>query len=278
MDNSFIKGVIKQNKKKLLVTYLLVLIEKIGELSIPFFLGLSIDGLINKNYMPLFYLSSVYALWVIIGTIRHKYDTKTYTEIYNKIVIDLIEKDKEHDSISKISAYTNLIREVVEFMEFDLVYIATAFINIIGSLVMIWLYSFNVAILCIVLILPVIFLTKKYGTLMKTLSFKRNSELEKQIDVISSGNIKEAKSHFNILRIIQIKISNEEATNYWQLQIISMILLITSLLIISAHGSVMAGVLVAMWSYLLAFLNGLEIIPYAVQKWSNLKDIISRIN
>lgn len=277
METAFMKSVIRRNKKKLLLTYLLVIVEKVGELAIPFFLGLSIDGLTNHSYGSLVNLAAVYAIWVIIGTIRHRYDTKTYTEIYNNIVLDIIENDKEKN-ISRISALTNLTREVVEFMEFDLIYIVTAFINIAGSMIMISTYSTNVFLMCTLLILPVIFLSKKYGAMMSTLANSRNSELEKQIDIISKANPKETRSHFNILRIIQIRISNEEATNYWQLQVISMILLISSLLVMSVTGSVKPGVLVAMWSYLLAFLSGLEIIPYAVQKWSNLKDIISRIN
>jgi len=276
MEINFIKGVIKSHKKKLFITYLLVLIEKLGELSIPFFLGLSIDGLIRHEYMPLVYLSVIYIIWVAVGTIRHRYDTKTYTEIYNKIVFDIIENDTEKN-ISRISALTNLTREVVEFMEFDFIYIVTALINIIGSMVMISLYSTSVFFMCLALIIPVILLSKKYGMSMLNLSHSRNSELEKQVDIIAKSNPKETRSHFNFLRIIQIRISNAEATNYWQLQVISMLLLISSLLVISLKGEIMAGVLVAMWSYLLAFLGGLEIIPYAVQRWNNLKDIVSRI-
>lgn len=277
MEVKFIKDIAHHHRKKLLITYLLVLIEKIGELSIPFFLGLSIDGLIKQHYFPLFYLVSVYMTWVIVGTIRHRYDTRTYTNIYNQVVLDIIDNDKDQNT-SKTCAHTNLIREIVDFMEFDMVYIVTAIINIIGSIAMIYLYSLNVALLCLGVMVPVIYLSKKYGGIMRSLSHRRNSELEKQVDVISKGNMDETKSHFGILRIIQIKISNKEATNYWQLQLISLLLLVGSLLIMSLKGAIMAGVLVAMWSYLLTFLSALEIIPYAIQKWSNLRDIIARIH
>ena len=158
-----------------------------------------------------------------------------------------------------------------------MVYIATAFINIIGAMAMISTYSIDVVLLCLTLMVPVLYLSKGYGLSMRELSQKKNTELEKQVDVISNGNILETKHHFNILRIIQIRISNKEATNYWQLQLVSLVLLIGSLLIMGFKGAVQAGALVAMWSYLLTFLNGLEIIPYSIQRWSNLKDIINRI-
>ena len=254
----------------------LVLIEKLGELSIPFFFVLSIDGLIKQNFIPILYLVVVYLIWATIGTIRHRYDTKTYTNIYNQVVFDLIGNDKDPNT-SKIAAHATLIREVVDFMEFDMVYIATAFINIIGAMAMIATYSIDVVLLCLTLMVPVLYLSKGYGLSMRELSQKKNSELEKQVDVISNGNILETKHHFNILRIIQIRISNKEATNYWQLQLVSLVLLIGSLLIMGFKGAVQAGALVAMWSYLLTFLNGLEIIPYSIQRWSNLKDIINRI-
>lgn len=276
MEANFIKGIVNHHRKNLLLTYTLVLIEKLGELSIPFFLGLSIDGLIKQNFIPIFYLIGVYLIWAIIGTIRHRYDTKTYTNIYNQVVFDLIGNDTGQNT-SKIAAHATLIREVVDFMEFDMVYIATAFINIVGAMVMISTYSIDVVLLCLTLMVPVLYLSKGYGLSMRELSQKKNSELEKQVDVISKGNITETKHHFNILRLIQIRISNKEATNYWQLQVVSLFLLIGSLLIMGFKGAVQAGVLVAMWSYLLTFLNGLEIIPYSIQKWSNLKDIINRI-
>ncbi len=276
MEANFIKGIVNHHRKNLLVTYTLVLIEKLGELSIPFFLGLSIDGLIKQNFVPILYLVVVYLIWATIGTIRHRYDTKTYTNIYNQVVFDLIGNDKDSNT-SKIAAHATLIREVVDFMEFDMVYIATAFINIIGAMIMISTYSIDVVLLCLTLMVPVLYLSKGYGSSMRELSQKKNSELERQVDVISNGNILETKHHFNILRIIQIRISNKEATNYWQLQLVSLILLIGSLLIMGFKGAVQAGSLVAMWSYLLTFLNGLEIIPYSIQRWSNLKDIINRI-
>ncbi len=276
MEANFIKGIVNHHRKNLLLTYTLVLIEKLGELSIPFFLGLSIDGLIKQNFIPILYLVVVYLIWAIIGTIRHRYDTKTYTNIYNQVVFDLIGNDKDPNT-SKIAAHATLIREVIDFMEFDMVYIAAAFINIIGAMAMISTYSIDVVLLCLTLMVPVLYLSKGYGLSMRELSQKKNSELEKQVDVISNGNILETKHHFNILRIIQIRISNKEATNYWQLQLVSLVLLIGSLLIMGFKGAVQAGALVAMWSYLLTFLNGLEIIPYSIQRWSNLKDIINRI-
>jgi len=282
MEANFIKAIVNHHRKNLILTYTLVLIEKLGELSIPFFLGLSIDGLIKQNFMPILYLVLVYLIWATVGTIRHRYDTKTYTNIYNQVVFDLIGNDKDignnkDQNTSKIAAHATLIREVVDFMEFDMVYIAIAFINIIGAMFMISTYSVDVVLLCLTLMVPVLYLSKGYGLSMRELSQKKNSELEKQVDVISKGNVIETKHHFNILRIIQIRISNKEATNYWQLQLVSLILLIGSLLIMGFKGSVQAGALVAMWSYLLTFLNGLEIIPYSIQRWSNLKDIINRI-
>ena len=276
MEANFIKGIVNHHRKNLLLTYTLVLIEKLGELSIPFFLGLSIDGLIKQNFIPILYFVVVYLIWATIVTIRHRYDTKTYTNIYNQVVFDLIGNDKDPNT-SKIAAHATLIREVVDFMEFDMVYIATAFINIIGAMAMISTYSIDVVLLCLTLMVPVLYLSKGYGLSMRELSQKKNTELEKQVDVISNGNILETKHHFNILRIIQIRISNKEATNYWQLQLVSLVLLIGSLLIMGFKGAVQAGALVAMWSYLLTFLNGLEIIPYSIQRWSNLKDIINRI-
>ena len=275
MESNFIKQIIVQYKRKLGFTYALVIIEKLGELSIPFFLGQSIDGLVNHNYAPIILFASVYLTWVMIGTIRHRYDTKTYTTIYNQVVNKIVDNNHQQNT-SKISAHINLTREIVDFMEFDMVYISTAVISIFVSMIMIFSYNVNIALLCLVLIIPVSIISKKYGRNMASLNKKKNSELERQVDVISTKNKQDTKRHFDMLRLIQINISNKEATNYWQLQLVSLTILIASLLIMS-RGNFQIGVLVAMWSYLLNFINALEIVPYTIQKWTNLKDIISRI-
>jgi ABC-type bacteriocin/lantibiotic exporter with double-glycine peptidase domain len=275
MEANFIKQIIVQYKRKLVFTYALVVIEKLGELSIPFFLGQSIDGLASHSYIPIILLASVYLTWVMIGTIRHRYDTKTYTTIYNQVVNKIVDNNPQQNT-SKISAHINLTREIVDFMEFDMVYISTAVISIFVSMVMIFSYNVNIALLCLILIIPVSIISKKYGRNMASLNKKKNSELERQVDVISTKNKQDTKRHFDMLRLIQINISNKEATNYWQLQLVSLVILIGSLLIMS-RGSLQIGVLVAMWSYLLNFINALEIVPYTIQKWTNLKDIISRI-
>ena len=54
----------------------------------PFFLGKTIDGIINKNYSPLLVLIGIYVGYIIFLYKRMVYDTKVYTKIYNDIVIN----------------------------------------------------------------------------------------------------------------------------------------------------------------------------------------------
>ncbi len=276
---TILRTIFLKHRYRLLVTYILFSLEMLGMLLRPFFLGLAIDGLLKGSYNELLMLGACHLSWVVIGTIRHRYDTRTYSAIYTSLVTKFLAKRYKKSAISKLSAHSNLAREFVDFLEFDLVYIIEAAYNIIGSLILLSFYDPQVVGICLSILVPVAIVSYFYGKKMKRLNKMKNDELEKQVDVISEGNTLAIRRHYNKLRSWQIRISDQEAWNFGFMEIMVMVVIGLSLLITTktAGTAILPGALVGIYNYILKFVEGLDTIPYTVQKLTSLGDITRRI-
>lgn len=275
-----LKTIILQYKYKLLLTYSLFSVEMLGLLMRPFFLGKAVDGLLESSYQGLLYLAAAHVLWLIAGTIRHMYDTRTYSGIYTTLVTRLLSRNYHSDEVSKLSAHSTLAREFIDFLEFDLNYVVEAAYNLLGSLIMLMFYDRAVVLVCLGMLVPVSIISYFYGKRMKRLNQLKNDELEKQVEIIGSRNTQKITQHYNKLRKWQVKISDKEAWNFGTMELLVLAVIITSLLITTGKhwkDGFLAGDIVAIYNYILKFVGGVDTIPYAVQRLSALKDITRRI-
>lgn len=272
------KAVIGKHKYRLILTNILFGMEMLGPLLRPFFLGEAVNGLMNHNYRGLLWLGGSQLLWMLIGTIRHMYDTRTYSTIYNSLVTRMLVKVKTAP-ISKLSAHANLAREFVDFLEYDVNYIIEAGYNLIGSLILLIFYDKKLVGLCFLMLFPVLLLSYFYGKRMKQLNRLKNDELERQVDAISTRNRPVIETHFDRLRFWQIKISDQEAFNFGFMEFVVLIIIITALLITvdASTNAIMAGDIIGIYNYILKFVAGLDTIPYTVQRMASLRDIMQRV-
>ena len=195
-----LKQIMLQHRYRLVFTYILFSLEMLGSLLRPFFLGLAVNDLIKGSYQGLILLSAVHFGWLIIGMIRHRLDTRTYSAIYTSLVTKFLARRYNKSDVSKLSAHSTLAREFVDFLEFDLAYVVEAFYSIIGSLLLLFIYDTSVVLVCLSILLPVIGFSYFYGKRMRILNKQKNDELEKQVDIISTGNNHLISQHYNNLR------------------------------------------------------------------------------
>ncbi len=273
-----IQTIVKQYKYKLLLTYSLFAVEMLGLLLRPYFLGEAVNDLIKGSYHGLFYLAGAHLLWVITGTIRHRYDSRTYSDIYTSLVVSLMSRNKNKE-LSKMSAHSTLSREFIDFLEFDLNYIIEAAYNIVGSMILLFFYDTQVVLLCLLMLIPVTITSYFYGKRMRRLNKLKNDELEQQINVLATRNPLRINEHYNKLRKWQIKISDQEAWNFGVMELLVMAIITVSLLTVSSvNGKIMpAGDMIGIYTYILKFVSGLDTVPYMIQRFATLKDILHRV-
>lgn len=276
---AILKQIMNQHRYRLILTYILFSIEMLGNLLRPFFLGLAVNDLIKGSYEGLILLSAVHFSWLVIGTFRHRLDTRTYSAIYTSLVTKFLARRYNKSDVSKLSAHSTLAREFVDFLEYDLIYVIEAVYSILGSLALLFFYDTSVVLVCMGILLPVIAVSYLYGRKMRNLNKQKNDELEKQVDIIATGNTHLIKQHYDNLRKWQIRISDQEAWNFGIMEIMVMVVIGLSLLITNktAGKGIEAGSLIGIYSYIQRFVSGLDTIPYTVQRLSSLNDITRRI-
>ena len=277
---SIFKSIFSKHKWQLWLTYSLFSLEMVGSLLRPFFLGKAIDGLIYGNNKGLYELIAVHFVYVLVGYARHRFDTRTYTAIYTSLATNLLSRKYDSKDVSKLSAHSNLAKEFVDFLEYDLVYVVEAAYNIFGALILLCFYDLKVVGICLAILIPVSVVSYFYGKKMEDLNKKNNDELENQVEVISTGNPLAIRRHYQKLRYWKIKISDQEAMNFGLMEMLVIMVIGFSLYVTSwiTHPvEVGAGSLVGIYSYILKFTSGLDTIPYTVQRLSNLKDITLRM-
>jgi ABC-type multidrug transport system fused ATPase/permease subunit len=274
-----LKSLMNKHRSQLVLTYILFSLEMLGGLLRPFFLGWAINDLMKSSYNGLIILSAVHIVTLAVGTMRHMYDTRTYSAIYVSLVTKFLSRRIYQKDVSKLSAHSTLAREFVDFLEFDLVYVIEAGYNIFGSLILMFFYDASVVLLCLAVLIPVIGISYAYGKKMNRLNKLKNDELEHQVEVISNGSAKELKEHYNNLRRWQVKTSDHEAWNFGLMEFLVMIVLGASLLLTykTSGTAILAGNVVGIFFYVTNFAKGLETIPYTVQRLSSLTDITRRI-
>jgi ABC-type multidrug transport system fused ATPase/permease subunit len=274
-----LKSLMSKHRSQLVLTYILFSLEMLGGLLRPLFLGIAINDLFKGSYHGLILLSAVHFITLIIGTLRHMYDTRTYSAIYVSLVTRFLSRRAYQTNVSKLSAHSTLAREFVDFLEFDLVYVIEALYNLFGSLILMFFYDASVVLLCLAVLIPVMLISYRYGKRMKNLNKLKNDELEHQVDVIGSFDKKAVHTHYNNLRKWQIKISNQEAWNFGFMEFLVMIVLGASLLLTykTSGQAILAGNVVGIFFYVSNFAKGLETIPYMVQRLTSLTDITRRI-
>jgi ABC-type multidrug transport system fused ATPase/permease subunit len=278
-NRSYLKRIIYEHKYKLIITYILFTLEMNGDLLKPLFVGKAVNDLMVGSYNSLFIFLGLHSLWVIVGVIRMRYDTRTYSKIYNAIMLKFLSEKTEQEDISKLSAHSTLTRELTDFLEYDLVYILEAVYNIFGSLVLLYFYDVKVVLLCVVTLIPISILSKYYGKKMSVLTHEKNNELENQVKTIATFDQTQIKQHYESLRKWQIKISDQQAYNFGIMEVVVAVLVGFALVISTQPTSepLNQGELVGIYFYILKFNTGLDTIPYILEKYANLKDIIERI-
>ena len=265
-------------KYRLIATYSLFALEMLGNLMRPFYVGEAINDLIKGSYRGLINLAIVHIAYLVIGTIRHMYDTRTYSSIYTSLVTKMLGRSFVIEEVSKLSAHSTLAREFIDFLEYDLTYIIEALYNIFGALIMLYFYHHAVVIVCLSVLLPVILIGYRYGKFMKDLTKAKNDELEKQVDIISTNNKKKIEAHYLSLRNWQIRISDKEALNFGLMEVLVLFVIVFSLLMMNkTSADAPAGDIVGIYTYLLKFVSGMDTIPYTIQRLSTLHDITQRI-
>jgi ABC-type multidrug transport system fused ATPase/permease subunit len=268
--------IFKQYKRELTWVYLFMLLAELSILSTPFLLGKSIDGLISGNWYWICLLGFSYCISNFFIYKRMVYDTKTYSKIYNGIVLPFLEKSNV-DVSTKI-ARTDMAHEIVGVLEGHVHYYIATIVTIIGSLFFIYTENWKVGLLvsvsAVFIIGSVFVLYKK----IKQVIIVRNNQHEKKSKSIEGG-YSSSETFFKRKRRIEIYDSTIQGKNWFLVNSIKyLFLLLSIILLVTTTKNITIGSVITVYSYINNFLISMMSAPIIVEMYLRMTDILNRLD
>jgi ABC-type bacteriocin/lantibiotic exporter with double-glycine peptidase domain len=268
----------QRNKASIGFIYFLNIIEEICYVLIPSAAGMLINTFIYGTGYGVWAFLGVYLGWQGIAILRKILDTITFTKVYNQVCLQTIEHHKEEGiEVSKINARIELLKQVVSFFEIDLPFMMNSMVSIMGSAILLYFYNPMLLIICLLIILPSLFINYFFGKKMIKVSAQVNDQYEKQIDVITHQNMDGIKRYFEEVRQFNIRKSSLEAYNFGILELFVFIMIMASVYVICKTPNVNYGDIVASYGIILRFAYGFDFIPHITSKVASMKDIQNRL-
>ena len=137
--------IIQLNLWKVLLTWLMVLVENVMLILLPLFIGFAIDGVLEQDLQPLLMLALCLFALVIVSVVRRFYDTRVYGAIRVKLA-NLVERNLRGLELSAKDARLTMSRELVDFLEEDLPSLMTAVVQLIATVVILATFDQTLAL------------------------------------------------------------------------------------------------------------------------------------
>jgi ABC-type multidrug transport system fused ATPase/permease subunit len=244
-------------------------------------IGFAINGLLAGDYTGIYWFVAQHLAHLVISRGRQRYDTRVYNDVYAGLATQLITEQRSRDiAVSTVAARSALARHYIEFLEMYVPLVIRSAFSIVGALVMLGWYDWTLAPLCVLLLLPATALNVIYSR--RTLRFNRrlHDQLEQEVQIIERHDTAEVRRHFDLLGNWRVKLSDAEATNFCQMELFVLAVMVGALVMFCTRGSAppQPGDVFAVFRYVMLFMTGLDSVPRVVAQWSRLCDVRTRLS
>jgi hypothetical protein len=243
----------------------------------PYVMGKMIDGLLVHEYSWLFAFLGVEITANIFMYKRMVFDTKIYTSMYNKMIFRYLDQDKNRDHSTKI-ARTDMANNIINFLESDIQYYIMALMSLIGTLFFIFLQDIKTGLAIGICIVPICIIVKALYKKIAQSTRVGNNHYEQKVSIITRGDQNEIETFFKRRRRVLISGSTLQGKNWFGLNTVKTLFLVIALVVFTTGNTGLTqGETVSIYSYINQFLISLMSIPIAVETFTRMKDVISRI-
>jgi ABC-type multidrug transport system fused ATPase/permease subunit len=267
------------HRGRLLFAYMLTAGGLAAGLLYPLATALAINGVLNGTYSAVLWLIGCHAVQLVLTVTSKRYDTRVFTKIYGGLASQIVDRSRsEGIDPARVAARVALSREYIDFLEEDIPRVLYAAIALTISLGALAFLQLPLAIACLVMAVPLFLISRWLGKKSSVLNAGLNSRLEKEVGLLSSGNARQVRRHFQAISGWRIKLSDAEATAFGLMEILVIVLFAAALWQVgTADLRPPAGDVFAIFSYLWRFVESLDQAPVLIQKSAKLKDLDERL-
>lgn len=272
-----LRQLLKHFPQQIGITWLLVVIENALLALIPLLIGFAIDGLLAGKYDELLNLAAVFFTLILVSVGRRIYDTRAYGSIRVRLGAEV---DKRHhkEQVSVRSARLDMARELVDFLENDVPELFTAIIQLIVSLIILAFFDTHLALSAAILLASMIALYACFHSRFFRLNNALNSQVERQVNILSGKSPGGLLKHLRALRNHEIRLSDTDGILYGLIFAMIGTFIIFNLWLCASLADVSPGKLFSIISYSWEYAEAAIALPMAMQTLSRLKEISQRLN
>jgi ABC-type multidrug transport system fused ATPase/permease subunit len=268
-----------RHRKKLFVTFFLVIAENIAFLLYPVLAGVAINAILAGEVFS----AAIYGLMVLfmwcIGATRRSVDTRVFARIYARLAVSVVLSQRKYAlNHSIVAARVTLSREFVDFFEIHLPVLITAIISLFGAALMLLLIEFWTGIACLIIVAFLLCFISGYANKNESLYRRLNNRLEKEVDYVQKAASPSLNRHYFTLARLRIALSDREAWGYLVIGVLISLLFTITIVRMTLATETNAGHIYSVMTYMWMFATSLDDAPQLLEKFSQLRDIGKRVS
>ncbi|WP_409334597.1 ABC transporter six-transmembrane domain-containing protein [Enterobacter sp. RIT637] len=266
-------------RKKLVVTFLLVVAENVTFLLYPVLAGIAINAILaGETLNAALYGLMVLCMW-FIGAARRSVDTRTFARIYAGLAVSVVLTQRKYQlNHSAIAARVTLSREYVDFFEMHLPLLITSLSSLLGAAIMLLFIEFWAGVMCFAIVLILLGFVSEYARKNEWLFMRLNNRLEKEVDYVHKAGTATLHRHYSMLARLRIALSDREAWGYLWVGVLVAALFTLTIVWMTRSTGITAGHIYSVMTYMWMFATSLDDAPQLLEKFSQLRDIGKRVS
>ena len=259
------------------LTWALTLCETALMALVPLFIGFAIDDLLDGGTTGLLQLTAVLTGLTAIAVLRRRYDTRAYGRIRVEVGKAQVDRSAEVP-VSVLNARLGMGRELVAFLEQEVPTTLESSVGLAVSLVV--FYAFDPILSCAALGAAALSVGI-YGLFHKRfyrLNAGHNQQMERQVRILAARPSDAVLPHLNRLRRFEIELSDTEAAVHGTIFLVLLGFVVFNIWFAASNLAITAGTIFSIVSYSWGFVEAALVLPFTLQGWSRLSEIMARIN
>ena len=262
---------------RIAATWAIVALENTMIALIPFLIGLTIDGLMAGRYDELITMVIVLIVLGAVAVARRIYDTRAYGAIRVHLGAGV---DRAHEDldVSTRSTRLDLSRELVDFLEHEAPELLTAVIQIIVSLVVLWLFDWRLGASSITVVILMVMIYAAFHRRFFQLNARLNAAKERQVAVLELGRRLPIFEHLRRMQKAEVSLSDTEGIVYGGIFLAQIGYIAINLVLAAGLPELTAGRIFSIATYSWEYVEAALALPMALQSWSRLSEITARLN
>lgn len=277
-----VRSILKNHKDKVMITWLMVVLENILMVLLPLSVGFAIDSLLNGELTDLYFLPALLTLLVVVSVVWRFYDTRVYGAIRVEVG-EAVDNQMRHHPMSTINLSTrnarlDMSRELVDFLENDIPSLLTALIQLIASVIILAIFHIKLGISAVIAGIVILIVYARFHGYFIRLNSSLNNRMEDQVTALSRIPFYAARCHLERIKRWEIMISDAEAILYGLILLVLFGFVIINLWLSTLIHDPTAGQIFSIVTYSLEFVEAAVLLLITLQTLSRLTEISQRLS